>query len=44
MERKDEDDDDGFTMLWQIKSAKKMPFNRSDFELPKDHKKVDKLD
>ena len=44
MERKDDDDNDGFTMLWQIKSAKKMPFNRSDFELPKDHKKVDKLD
>ena len=44
MERNDDDEDDGFTMLWQIKSAKKMPFNRSDFELPKDHKKVDKLD
>ena len=44
MERKDDDDNDGFTMLWQIKSAKKMQFNRSDFELPKDHKKVDKLD
>jgi len=44
MERKDDDDDDGFTMQWQIKSAKKMPFNRSDFELPKDHNKVDKLD
>ena len=44
MERKDDDDDDGFTMQWQIKSAKKMPFNRSDFEIPKDHKKVDKLD
>jgi len=44
MERKDDDDNDGFTMLWQIKSAKKMPFHRSDFELPKDHKKVDKLD
>ena len=44
MERKDDDDNDGFTMLWQIQSAKTMPFNRSDFELPKDHKKVDKLD
>ena len=44
LERKDEDDDDGFTMLWQIKSAKKMPFNLSDFELPEDLKKVDKLD
>ena len=44
MERKNDDDDDGFTMLWQIKSAKQMPFNKSDFELPKDHKKVDKLD
>ena len=44
MERNDDDEDDGFTMLWQIKSAKKMQFNRSDFELPKDHKKVDKLD
>ena len=44
MERKDDDDNDGFTMLWQIKSAKKMQFNRFDFELPKDHKKVDKLD
>jgi len=44
IKRNDDDEDDGFTMLWQIKSAKKMPFNRSDFELPKDHKKVDKLD
>lgn len=37
------DDDDGFKMSWEIKQAKKEPFNQSDFILSKDYKKVDEL-
>lgn len=36
-------DDDGFQMKWEIKKAKKINFNRSDFDIPKIYEKVDEL-
>lgn len=38
------DDNKGFKMVWELKSAKNVPFNRADFEIPTDYDKVNKLD
>ncbi|MBC8344968.1 MAG: hypothetical protein ISR82_07615 [Candidatus Marinimicrobia bacterium] len=42
MEMKDEDD--GFKMVWEVKSMKEVPFNPSDFKVPSDYEEVDELD
>ena len=43
MEMKDEDDD-GFKMVWELKSITEVPYKASDFEIYKSFKKVDELD
>ncbi|MDP6338931.1 MAG: hypothetical protein QF842_01210 [Candidatus Marinimicrobia bacterium] len=43
MEMKDEDDD-GFKMVWKLKSITEVPYKASDFEIYKSFKKVDELD
>ncbi len=42
MEMKDEDN--GFSMAWELKSIKEMSFDQSNFEVFKKYKKVDELD
>ncbi|MDC0234962.1 hypothetical protein OAK09_01300 [Candidatus Marinimicrobia bacterium] len=43
MEMKDEDDD-GFKMVWELKSIMEVPYKSSDFEIYNSFKKVDELD
>ena len=43
MEMKDEDDD-GFKMVWELKSITEVPYKASDFEIYNSFKKVDELD
>ena len=43
MEMKDEDDD-GFKMVWELKSITAVPYKASDFEIYNSFKKVDELD
>ena len=43
MEMKDEDDD-GFKMVWELKSITEVPYKATDFEINKSFKKVDELD
>ena len=43
MEMKDEDDD-GFKMVWELKSITAVPYKASDFEIYNSFKKVDQLD
>ena len=43
MEMKDEDDD-GFKMVWELKSIMEVPYQSSDFEIYNSFKKVDELD
>ena len=43
MEMKDEDDD-GFKMVWELKSITEVPYKASDFEIYNLFKKVDELD
>jgi hypothetical protein len=43
MEMKDEDDD-GFKMVWELKSIMEVPYKASDFEIYNSFKKVDELD
>ncbi len=42
MEMKDEDN--GFSMAWELKSIKEMSFDQSNFEVFNKYKKVDELD
>ena len=43
MEMKDEDDD-GFKMVWELKSITEVPYKATDFEINNSFKKVDELD
>jgi hypothetical protein len=43
MEMKDEDDD-GFKMVWELKSIREVPFNMADFKILTDYEKVDELE
>ena len=43
MEMKDEDDD-GFKMVWELKSIREVPFNMADFKISTDYEKVDELE
>ena len=43
MEMKDEDDD-GFKMVWELKSITEVPYKATDFEIYNSFKKVDELD
>jgi hypothetical protein len=38
------DDDNGFKMVWELKSIREVPFNMADFKISSDYKKVDELD
>lgn len=38
------DDDNGFKMVWELKSIREVPFNMADFKIPSDYEKVDELD
>ena len=42
MEMKDEDN--GFKMVWELKSIREVPFNMADFKISSDYEKVDELD
>ncbi len=43
MEMKDEDND-GFKMVWELKSIREVPYKATDFEIYNSFKKVDELD
>ena len=38
------DDDNGFKMVWELKSIREVPFNMADFKISSDYEKVDELD
>jgi len=39
-----DEDDDGFKMVWELKSIREVPFNMADFKISTDYEKVDELE